>query len=69
MGLESCPYNHMGIPDAERFFAKLSELGCIDERTLCVCSHFSHNGGLTHEALTRRAGRWLPAYDGMEVEI
>ena len=69
MGLESCPYNHMGIPDAERFFAKLSELGCIDERTLCVCSHFSHNGGLTHEALTRRAKRWLPAYDGMEVEF
>ena len=59
----------MGIPDAERFFAKLSELGCIDERTLCVCSHFSHNGGLTHEALTRRAKRWLPAYDGMEVEL
>ena len=69
MGLEHCPYNHMGLPDVERFFAKLGEMGCTDKHTLCICSHFSHNGGLTHADLILHACPRIPAYDGMEVEI
>lgn len=69
MGLAHCPYNHMGIPDVERFLAKLNDMRCVDGHTLCVCSHFSHNGGLTHAGLLRHAGSWIPAYDGMEVEV
>ncbi len=69
MGLAHCPYNHMGIPDVERFLVKLNDMHCIDGHTLCVCSHFSHNGGLTHAGLLRHAGSWIPAYDGMEVEV
>lgn len=69
MGLERCPYNHMGLPDVERFFTKLGEIGCINKHTLCICSHFSHNGGLTHAGLILHARPYIPAYDGMEVEI
>lgn len=67
MGQESCPYNHMGLPDAEPFLGKLRSLGCVDESTVCVVSHFSHNGGMTQDDLEKwAAGRRIrPAYDGM----
>lgn len=69
MGRMSCPYNHMGLPDAEGFLKTLRSMGCVDEKTVCVVSHFSHNGGMTQMELERwgAAHGILTAYDGMEL--
>lgn len=69
MGRESCPYNHMGLPDVERFLERLRSLGCVDEKTVCIMSHFSHNGGMTQAELEQwgEEKRILAAYDGMVV--
>lgn len=71
LGRESCPYNHMGLPDVVHFLKKLNGMGCMDEKTVCVISHFSHNGGMTHAELAQwgAAHRIQVAYDGMEIEF
>lgn len=69
MGRESCSYNHMGLADVEQFFEKLKDMGCADEKTICIMSHFSHNGGMTQIELEAwgEAHNVLAAYDGMEI--
>ena len=71
MGQLSSPQYHMGLPDAERFFAKLAEAGCIDSHTVKVVNHFSHNGKMSYEDLCAwgEARGILAAYDGLEVEF
>ncbi|HIT63546.1 MAG TPA: MBL fold metallo-hydrolase [Candidatus Ventrimonas merdavium] len=71
MGQKTAERYHMGLPDAERMFRKLEELGCIDAHTVKVVSHFSHNGEMSHEELTAwGAVRGIrAAYDGMEAEF
>lgn len=71
MGRETCPFNHMGLPDVERFLEKLRIMGCVDDKTVCIVSHFSHNGGMTQAELAQwgAARRILAAYDGMELVL
>lgn len=63
--------NHMGLGEAERFLARLRELGSAGPGTRCILSHFSHNGCVTQSELERYcAPRGLiPAHDGLEVEV
>lgn len=69
MGRESCPCNHMGLPDVEIFLEKLRTIGCVNEKTICMISHFSHNGGMTQAELEQWGvlHKIFIAYDGMEV--
>ena len=69
MGTKSSAWYHMGLPDAEKMFQKLDEVGCTDSHTVKVVNHFSHNGEMTHEQLTDWGAERgiLAAYDGMEI--
>ena len=61
----------MGLFDAVSFVQRLKEQGCIDERTIKVVNHFSHNGEMTHvqlEDFAKERGM-LAAYDGMKVSF
>lgn len=71
MGKKSSACYHMGLPDVERFIARLTEMGCVDDKTVKVINHFSHNGEMTHDQLAAWAADRgiLAAYDGMEVEF
>lgn len=63
--------NHMSISCCREVKKRLWEMGCIDKRSICVLTHFSHNhGGIQKELeeLTKDMGV-LIAYDGMEIEI
>ena len=35
---------HMGLPNIRRVVARLQEMGAVDDRTVKVVNHFSHNG-------------------------
>ncbi|MDR2553571.1 MAG: hypothetical protein LBD31_10475 [Treponema sp.] len=63
--------NHMGIPDAIEVKKRLHDIGAADEKTVFVLNHFSHNGGLNHDELCLAAEKegFIPAYDGLEIEI
>lgn len=62
-------HNHMSIPCCVNVREKLGDMGCIDEKTICVLTHFSHNhGGIQTELeeMTRDMG-FVVAYDGLEI--
>lgn len=63
--------DHMGLPDAAAVKQRLLELGIADGQTMFFVNHFSHNGGLLHDELCRRAGVFgmRPSFDGMQVRI
>ena len=69
MGKKTIGGYHMGLPDVEMVVEKLTGLGCVDDKTVKVINHFSHNGEMTHDQLTDWGAQRgiLAAYDGMEV--
>ena len=71
MGLKTIGKYHMGLSDDEWFIRKLTQMGCVDDHTVKVINHFSHNGEMTHQQLTAwgKERGILVAYDGMEVEF
>jgi phosphoribosyl 1,2-cyclic phosphate phosphodiesterase len=62
---------HMGLAADAEVRERLASLGCADEKTVFCAHHFSHNGGLTHDALVQEAAKigFLVSYDGMEIEF
>lgn len=71
MGKKTIGGYHMGLPDVETVIQRLTDLGCVDSRTVKVINHFSHNGEMTHAQLEAWGAQRgiLAAYDGMEVEF
>lgn len=59
--------NHMGIPDNIEMRDRLRAIGCVDDATRLVMTHFSHNGGLLHDELCAIAEPqgFTVAYDGI----
>lgn len=64
-------YGHMCLDDNKKVKERMLEIGCADENTRFVMTHFSHNGGLLHHELEERAEEmgFTVAYDGMILEI
>ena len=62
--------NHMGIVDNHELRKNLQRIGCLDNKTQIIISHFSHNGGLLHEELQDSVKKdgYIVAYDGMVIE-
>lgn len=62
---------HMSLKENVQLIEKMRALGLVHDETIYVASHFSHNGGLNHEAMQRlsEADGILTSYDGMEVEF
>jgi len=63
--------SHMGIANILRLEARLKAIGVMDEKTVKVINHFSHNGNPLHQPLVKRMEGvdYLVAYDGMTVEF
>lgn len=62
---------HMCIETNLKVFEKMKELKLIDDKTIKVVHHFSHNGQATYDELveyTKNMGI-IVAYDGLEIEI
>ena len=62
---------HGGIDSVIATKERMLQEGTATEDTVFVANHFSHNGGLLHEALEERLSPHdiLVAYDGMVVEV
>lgn len=62
---------HMGIKTDTRLVELLRERGIIDERTIIVLNHFSHNGCGTYDEIKEEADKlgFIVAYDGLEIEF
>ena len=63
--------SHMGIPNDLATREKLTEIGAVNENTVSVINHFSHNANPDHDhlvELTKGMG-FLVSFDGMKIEI
>lgn len=72
MGKIDIPYSvHMGFGDVQKVKARMEEEGITDKDTLWVVNHFSHNGKWTYSEMENdlKDTDFVPAYDGMTVEI
>lgn len=71
LGKGYCESNHMGMVNNWKVKQKMLQIGCADDHTKFIVTHFSHNGNLLHEELEQEAGKYdfLVAYDGYELEI
>lgn len=70
-GLSGECHGHMSLGADIRVRNRLRELGCIDEKTVCVINHFSHNyeGALYDDLVpSAEAEGFIVSYDGMEAE-
>ena len=63
--------SHMGIENIERLVAKLSKIGVVNNRTIKVINHFSHNANPLQKVLEKRVKPFgfKVAYDGMKIEV
>ncbi|MBO7213892.1 MAG: hypothetical protein J6V66_00185 [Clostridia bacterium] len=62
---------HMGYPNVERVYNRLRENGNIDDKTVKIINHFSHNVNPVQYVLEEESKHLdcLVSYDGMVVEI
>lgn len=71
MNLSGWVNGHMCIDTVKKVRERLIALSCAGGATVWCLQHFSHNGGLTHEELSKiaAAAGFLTAYDGMEISF
>lgn len=64
-------YSHMGIPNILEVRERLKQNGNLDEKTVEIVNHFSHNCADVHERMEEQAAPFglKVSYDGMKVEI
>ena len=64
-------FGHMTIPRCRALRKSFEELGIVDENTVLVLNHFSHNGLVTYDELCElvRDEGFIVSYDTMEVEV
>ena len=63
--------NHMNFPTVKNVKQRLYNMGLIDDSTICVINHFSHNTGMIYEDFKAMGekDKFLCSYDGMAVEF
>ena len=62
---------HMGIPNNQRVFARLEQIGAVTDQTVRYINHFSHNANPVHHVLEERVASlgYRVSYDGCCVEL
>lgn len=62
---------HLGLLEVVRMRQMLQEWGCLKREAPVVATHFSHNGGMTHEQLEAAlaAEHIVAAYDGYNLTV
>jgi len=70
-GKIDCERGHMGITTDIKVKERLIKQGSVDEKTVFIITHFSHNGGPFYEDMVElgKENGFIATYDGMEISI
>lgn len=62
---------HMSFGTNVKITERMKSEGLIDDKTVIVLNHFSHNGGQTYDEMLEAAKKqgFIVAYDGLEIEF
>lgn len=72
LGLDGHVYlRHMIFPTCLEVIKRMEETGLVDDKTVKVVNHFSHNGGQTYDEMRAEADKHgiVVSYDGLEIEV
>ena len=60
---------HMCVKDIRGVLGEMRKEQMVDDKTIVVLNHFSHNGGLTYEEMCREVQEegMIVSYDGLEI--
>lgn len=63
--------NHMGLEDVVKTRERLRAMGVVDDATISVVTHFSHNGLWNRATMEEEAHKlgFIAAYDGLVLEF
>lgn len=63
--------SHMGMGENNTVRERMLDIGCADDKTIFIMTHFSHNGCLLHEELEEKGAAigFKVAYDGMIINV
>lgn len=70
-GITETRHGHMGLSTNVEVKNRLKELACVDDNTVFVVNHFSHNGKLIYDEMVPVAAQynfWV-SHDGMTITI
>ena len=64
-------HSHLSADTCVMMRDELQKIGLIDDKTICVTNHFSHNGGSTHAEMEEFFGKnnMIVAFDGLTIEF
>lgn len=64
-------YGHLSFDCFLKIVEDLKIMNVVDEKTIIVANHFSHNGFANHKMMSDEASKYnvLVSFDGMEVEF
>ena len=70
-GLKECRENHMGFNTVLEVRNRLKDMGIVDDKSICVANHFSHNVGPLYEDMKAVSEKenMLTSYDGLVIEF
>lgn len=72
MGIDGHNYvRHMTLHMCLDVIKRMGSSGLVDEKTVKVVNHFSHNGGQTYDEMVKEADKHgiTVSYDGLEIEV
>ena len=63
--------SHMTLDLVLEVLDRMEKDGIIDDKTIRIVNHFSHNGGINHDAFEKMCEPYhiLVSYDGMEIDF
>lgn len=62
---------HLTFRSVLKMVERMKKIGVIDEKTIIVVNHFSHNGLATYDDMSKESAKYgiITSYDGLEIEF
>lgn len=70
-GVQEYTFSHLNIKGYDEYIKSLKRYNLLNQNCLVYATHITHDGNPLHDELEQILGKYgyMPAYDGMEIEI
>lgn len=70
-GVQEYTFSHLNIKEFDEYVKKLNSNNLLNKNCLIYATHITHDGNPLHDELEQILSKYgyMPAYDGMEIEV
>lgn len=68
-GVQEYTFSHLNIKGFDEYVKKLIRNNLLNKNCLIYATHITHDGNPLHDELEQILDGYMPAYDGMEIEV